>query len=276
MAIDLSILKKEYEEAVRSTELGFWTPKTGENLIRILAPSSKEKTGMFYRQVHVHYGVEGAGMVFCYNNWNEDCPVCSFIKKLREAASIEAVNIAKRISRNERYLMNIVSLDDLKTTGVLAIRQWLAPKTLRLHLLQIMLDADWGDITDLSTGRDIVLVRAEKAGTKFTEYSIRPKPDRKAISIRPEQIPSFDEILTKNKIDKDVLRLKMFGTDTERAGLDDVDAYFKKIGERTTNNSNYNANANVNVNAYENRSKPQLELSDDELLNKAVGELLDT
>ncbi len=234
MGIDVELLKREYDEAVKAVESGeFWVPKTGENRVRILPPSAREKSKIFYREVHVHYGVEGLGMVFCLQNWGEKCPVCEFINKLKDLNSVEAVNLAKRITQNKRYLVNIIDLNEANTTGMYVIKQWLAPKTVRLDLLKIVLDADWGDITDLATGRDVIIDRSEKqGGAKYVDYTIRPKPDRRRIDvITEEDIPAFDEILDKRMKDYITIRTKMFGEEEVEGA--EVERYFKKMQERS-------------------------------------------
>jgi len=226
MAIDLELLRREYEEAIRSLDVGFWVPKDGENLIRVLPPSPREKTKLFYRKVMVHYGVEVLGMVFCLSNWGERCPVCEFIGKLKGLNDVNAVNLGKRMVAKERYLMNIVPLNEDR----LVIRQWLAPKTVRLELIRLILDKDWGDITDLRMGRNVVIERREKVGAKFPEYSVRPKPNVSAIDINENDIPSFDEILREKKMGYDEIRLGMFGEGVSEE--DEAQVYLRKVYEK--------------------------------------------
>ncbi len=267
MSIDLELLKKEYDDAVKSFETGFWSPKSGDNLIRILPPSPRESSKLFYRKVSVHYGIEGIGLVFCLQNWGQKCPVCSLIEKMKKLESVDIVNLTKRISANDRYLINIVPIDGES----LSIKQWLAPKTVRLELLRVMLDSDWGDITDLHAGRNLVIEKREKVGTKYIEYGIRPKPNVSAIQIAAESIPSFTEILESNKKTYEELKLSMFGEGTPEEN--EVEVYLKKVAER----SNSKGNASDTTSDFKESSKKSTSnagINNDELVKKAMELLL--
>lgn len=215
--LDFELLKKEFEEAINTvagTQVNFWVPVTGENLLRILPPSPSEPTKLFYKKVYVHYRVEGLGMVFCLAlNYGEHCPICNLVSQLRRLNTVDSINLAKRYLPVERYLMNVVPLNE-----GLNIRQWLAPKTVRLQLLKVVLDPDYGDITDLTTGRNVVVERLERGGTGFVDYIIRVKPDRRPLEgVTEDMIPSFGTVLNSFRRSQDEIKLAMFGS------LDEVD-----------------------------------------------------
>lgn len=226
MPLDLEEVKREYERAVSQGGDGerFWVPDLGANLIRVLPPPVGEK--LFYKQIVVHYGSQftnfGTGMVLCSRIRGENCAVCDFIAKLKSSGIPEALDIAKRLLPVDRFLMNILHLDPLlgqnsleaiamnRTLLLSGIRKWLAPKTVRLQFLKIILDPDYGDITDFKTGRNVVVEKIDKGGRGFVEYMVRAKPDRVPIALKDEDVPGFNEVVEGLYKTYDEVRFVMF------------------------------------------------------------------
>ncbi|MEM1660831.1 MAG: hypothetical protein QXR17_06815 [Candidatus Bathyarchaeia archaeon] len=226
MPLDLEEVKREYERAISQGGDGekLWIPDFGANLIRVLPPPPKEK--LFYKQIVIHYGSQfssfGTGMVLCSRIKGESCAVCDFIAKLKSSGIPEALDIAKRLLPVDRFLMNILHLDPLLERDSLevvvtnralllsGIRRWLAPKTVRLQLLKIILDPDYGDITDFNAGRNVVVEKIDRGGRGFVEYMVRAKPDRVPIALKDEDIPSFDDVIEGLYKTYDEVRFVMF------------------------------------------------------------------
>jgi hypothetical protein len=216
MALDFELLKKEYQEAMaqQATE-EYWVPDFGENIIRVLPPRDGR---LFYKKVGVHYRLVGSGMEYCPKlTEGLSCPVCEVVEQLRKMKTPVAVQIVNRLAVVERYLMNVIPLKEGEERMV---RQYLAPKTVRLALLKIILDPDYGDITDLVKGRNVVIEKVQASGG-FVNYSVRAKP--KEIPVREilgrelkiEEIPDLNEFVSRRLKGYEELKTVLYGSEEE-------------------------------------------------------------
>ncbi len=212
MALDFELIKKELEEAQRQAASDFWVPDLGENLIRILPPRDGK---LFYRRFGVHYGLVGSGMELCPRLcFTKPCPVCETVDALRKVGSSGAMELVRRLAVVERFMMNVIVL----SADVKNVRQYLAPKTVRLELLKVILDPDYGDITDLQTGRNVVIEKVQGSGG-FANYVVRVKPNPVSVEsllgrkFTIEEIPEFEEILLGRVRSYEELKYLLFGGD---------------------------------------------------------------
>jgi hypothetical protein len=212
MALDLELLKKEFQEAMaqQATE-EYWVPDFGENVIRILPPADGK---LFYKKVGVHYRLVGSGMEYCPKvTEGSSCPVCEVVDQLRRMKAPVAAQIVNRLVVVERFLMNIIPLKEGEER---LVRQYLAPKTVRLALLKITLDPDYGDITDLETGRNVVIEKIHASGG-FVNYSVRAKPKQMSLKeilgrqLRVEEIPDLNEFVRRRLKGYDDLKYALYG-----------------------------------------------------------------
>ena len=224
MALDLELLKKEFQEAVQQTQEEYWVPDVGESLIRVLPPVDGK---LFYRKVGIHYRLAGSGMEFCPRmTVGEQCPICEVVDELRKSKSPAAIQLVNRLAGVERYLMNIIPLNEDQKK----VRQYIAPKTVRLALLKIILDPDYGDITDLERGRNVVIEKVQSGGG-FVNYSVRVKP--REISVREllgreltlNEIPDLNDFVMKRIKTYDRLKVVLYGGEQELAMEELVERY---------------------------------------------------
>jgi len=225
MALDLEMLKKEYQEAIaQQTQDEYWVPEMGESLVRILPPADGK---LFYKKVGIHYRLAGSGMEFCPKLTIDDhCPICEVVEELRKSRSPAAVQLVNRLAVVERYLMNIIPLSEDQKK----VRQYIAPKTVRLALLKIILDPDYGDITDMERGRNVVIEKVQSGGG-FISYSVRAKP--REISVREilgrevtfSEIPDLNDFVTKRLKTYDRLKVVLYGGEQELAMDELVERY---------------------------------------------------
>ncbi|MCI4409743.1 MAG: hypothetical protein JHC26_11680, partial [Thermofilum sp.] len=216
MALDFELLRKEYQEAIAQQATDeYWVPEFGENLIRVLPPRDGK---LFYKKVGVHFKLVGSGMEFCPRiTEGLPCPVCEVVDQLRKMKTPVATQLVNRLAVVERFLMNIIPLKDGEEKS---IRQYLAPKTVRVALLKTVLDPDYGDITDLVSGRNVVIEKVQGSGG-FVNYSVRVKPrevplrDLLGRELRIEEIPDLNEFVSKRLKGYDALKNILYGGDED-------------------------------------------------------------
>ena len=216
MALDFELLRKEYQEAIAQQATDeYWVPEFGENLIRVLPPRDGK---LFYKKVGVHFKLVGSGMEYCPRlTEGLPCPVCEVVDQLRKMKTPVATQLVNRLAVVERFLMNIIPLKEGEEKS---IKQYLAPKTVRLALLKTVLDPDYGDITDLVKGRNVVIEKVQGSGG-FVNYSVRVKPREVSVKeligreLRIEEIPDLNEFVMRRLKGYDELKSILYGGDED-------------------------------------------------------------
>ena len=133
------------------------------------------------------------------------------------------------------------------------IKVWGYGKMAYEKLLTIVLDPDYGDITDPETGNDLKLMYGKLPGASFPRTDIRPRP-RKTILCDDavggdercaellETIPNFDEIFERKTTEEvqSILdqflssgegntEVEKYGTPTDTGGSNSVEAAFNDL-----------------------------------------------
>lgn len=187
---------------------GFWSPKEGKSIIRILPEIGKEEmsfvmvdpeTGkeaefvveprgemeFFFQPVGKHsFPPDGKKHCYCPKFTSEgelDCPVCDLTGDLWKGDKASKA-LAKELGLRKSFWMNIIVRGDDKagpkifTPGV----------KIFTAIQSIISDPDYGDITDLADGLDITV---ERSGTGFeTEYNVTPRRKSGPVSEDPNLI----------------------------------------------------------------------------------------
>jgi hypothetical protein len=230
MALDFELLRREYQEAVAQQATDeYWVPEFGENLVRVLPPRDGK---LFYKKVGVHFKLVGSGMEFCPRlTENLVCPICEVVDQLRRIKTPVAAQLVNRLAVVERFLMNIIPLKEGEER---MIRQYLAPKTVRLALLKTILDPDYGDLTDLVKGRNVVIEKVQGSGG-FVNYTVRVKPREVPVKeilgreLLIEEIPDLSEFVHKRLKGYDELKSILYGGDEDLSVEGLVERYTSSV-----------------------------------------------
>ena len=90
----------------------------------------------------------------------EDCPVCNFATKLFNEGSQESVQQAKNLFARQRFFSPVL----VRGQEVEGVKVWGYGKTVYETLLSLVLNPDYGDITDPQEGTDLVLSYGKAPG----------------------------------------------------------------------------------------------------------------
>jgi hypothetical protein len=261
-------LKKEYQEAVaQQMQEEYWVPEMGESLVRILPPVDGK---LFYKRVGIHYRLAGSGMEFCPKLTADDqCPICEVVEELRKSKSPAAVQLVNRLAVVERYLMNIIPLSEDQKR----VRQYIAPKTVRLALLKIILDPDYGDITDLERGRNVVIEKIQGGGG-FVNYSVRVKP--REISVREllgreltlNEIPNLNDFVGRRIKSYDRLKVVLYGGEQELA-MEELMERYSDSSRADFSKKEYDAEVSVSKRSVNTGADSENKMSIDEMMKIA-------
>ena len=214
MGIDLKKMRQKladlHNKGGNSGGAKFWKPSEGENVIRIL-PSPD---GDPFKHFHFHYNVgEKAGFLCLKKNFGDDCPVCDFVSKLYNDGDDESRQLARKLVAKSRFFSPVL----VRGEEAEGVKVWGYSKTVYENLLQLVLNPDYGDITDAHNGTDLVLTYGKAPGAMFPSTNITARRKTSAL------VPDADQMseLLDNEVDFD----KLF----EVKSKDDVSAILDKF-----------------------------------------------
>jgi len=214
MGIDLKKMRQKladlHNKGGNSGGAKFWKPSEGENVIRIL-PSPD---GDPFKHFHFHYNVgEKAGFLCPKKNFGDDCPVCDFVSKLYNDGDDESRQLARKLVAKSRFFSPVL----VRGEEAEGVEVWGYSKTVYENLLQLVLNPDYGDITDAHNGTDLVLTYGKAPGAMFPSTNITARRKTSAL------VPDADQMseLLDNEVDFD----KLF----EVKSKDDVSAILDKF-----------------------------------------------
>ena len=173
MPLDLAKIKGRLEALKNTTNktTSLWKP-TGKNTIRIV-PYAHNPENPFI-ELLFHYNMNGKTYL-SPSSFGRPDPIVEFANKLKKSGDKESWKQGRSLEPKMRTYVPIL-VRGQENEGV---KFWGMGKQVYQELLAIIADPDYGDITDLKTGRDIVVEfkTAEETGKSFPETSIRVKPN---------------------------------------------------------------------------------------------------
>jgi hypothetical protein len=200
MALDLDAIRRKLNQLSgnNSKRNTMWRPQEGEEAtVRLL--SFPDNDGQPFKERWFYYNIgNNPGLLAPYQFGKPD-PIQELINKLRDDGSKESYDLAKKLYPKMRsYAPVLVRGEEDR-----GIRIWAFGKTVYQSLLNIMLDEDYGDITDPLDGRDVKVVCTKTPGRMWASTEVRPRgrscplsEDKSQAKGYLDQIPNLDELFT--------------------------------------------------------------------------------
>ena len=177
--MDINAIKSRLNQLqnTSSTANAFWKPQPGKSQIRI-TPYNENKDNPFV-ELFFHYSLVPNKTVLSPLSFGRPDPVQQFADKLKSSGDKDEWIQGKRIEPKMRTFAPVIVRGE-ESEGV---KWWGFGKTVYQELLGIIADPDYGDISDVMTGRDIVVERqtAAEAGNQYGKTTIRVKPNQTAL-----------------------------------------------------------------------------------------------
>ena len=146
----------------------FWRPQDGETTIRIVPTPDGDP----FKDYWFHYNVgNNPGFLSPKKNFGEDDALDSFVRKLYKEGTEGSIKMAKSLSARQRFFAPVVVRGE-EDKGV---RIWGFGKMAYEKLLNLVLNPEYGDITDSETGTDLVIRYGKPAGASFPQTEITPR-----------------------------------------------------------------------------------------------------
>tara|TARA_B100000963_G_scaffold360512_1_gene391671 strand:- start:258 stop:1019 length:762 start_codon:yes stop_codon:yes gene_type:complete len=175
MALNLDLMKQKMASLTGkgdSKKNNFWRPQEGENNIRIVPTADGDP----FKEKFFHYGVGEQSFLCPKRNFGDACPVCDFANQLWNENTEESKQLAKGMFAKQRFFSPVLVRGE-ESEGV---KVWGYGKLAYQKLLGIVLDPDYGDITDPEDGNDLKLMYGKQPGASYPTTDIRPRP-RKSV-----------------------------------------------------------------------------------------------
>lgn len=183
MTLNLDSIRKKLTQLQSSTQKQdrLWKPEAGKTVIRIV-PYQFNKDNPF-TEMYFHYDLGKKTFLSPFTYGNPD-PVVEFAEKLKKTGNSDDWKMGRKLEPKLRTYVPII-VRGKENDGV---KYWGFGKQIYQELLSIIADDDYGDITDLKNGRDVVVEfqKAEEAGNNFGKISIRVKPNATAATDNKE------------------------------------------------------------------------------------------
>jgi hypothetical protein len=195
MGIDLEKMKAKRDALEnRGNKSVFWRPEDGETVIRILPTADGDP----FKERWFHYNLgKNPGFLSPKKNFGEDDPLDDFVRQLYKEGSEDSIKMAKNLSARQRFFSPVLVRGE-EDQGV---RLWGFGKTAYKELLNLVLNPEYGDITDVNEGTDLTIHYGKPAGAQFPQTNITPRRRPSAMAETEgeihtylDQIPDFDVV----------------------------------------------------------------------------------
>ena len=175
MALDLDAIRKRLSGLQNQTGRtnNLWKPEPGKQTIRIV-PYQFNKDNPFI-ELFFHYGLNGKTFLSPVTHGEPD-PVVEFAEKLKATGNRDDWQMSRKLEPKMRTYVPVI-VRGQESEGV---KLWGFGKTVYQELLSFIADPDYGDITDLNSGRDVTVefMTAAELGKQYPQTTIRIKPNQ--------------------------------------------------------------------------------------------------
>ena len=188
--MDMNAIKSKLSQlqSTTSTTNNFWKPEPGKQVVRIV-PYKHNKDNPFI-ELFFHYNL-GNKTFLSPASFGRPDPVQEFADKLKSTGDKDEWIQGKRLEPKMRTFAPVI-VRGREDEGV---KFWGFGKTVYQELLGVIADPDYGDITDATNGRDIMIERQTpaEAGNQYGKTTVRVKPNQTPITEDAKHLESLME-----------------------------------------------------------------------------------
>lgn len=200
MGIDLKKMRNKLNKLNTKGGSGnrsiFWRPSEGDQTIRIVPVADGDP----FKEFWFHYNLgNNAGFLSPKRNFGEPDPLNDFVQQLYNEGTEDSIKMAKNLSARQRFFSPVIVRGEEEK----GVRVWGYGKTVYEQLLSLVLNPEYGDITDMDAGTDLQLQYGKPAGAAYPVTRITPSRKTSTVcqDISPEecadlleQVPDFDSL----------------------------------------------------------------------------------
>ena len=197
MAIDFDAIRKKLGQlsGSNSKRRVMWRPPQDETTtVRLIAFT--DNNGNPFKERYFYYNIgNNPGLLAPYQFGKPD-PINELIQKFKSEGTKEGYEMAKKLYPKMRTYAAVI----VRGQEEEGVKLWAFGKTVYQNLLNIMLDPDYGDITDAFEGYDIKVTVSKQAGKMYATTDVMPRPKQTALGTKKqikewtENIPELDDV----------------------------------------------------------------------------------
>ena len=192
MALDMAKMKAKLQELEsggrQKSDNVFWKPQEGDQDIRLVPTEDGDPFKVFH--FHYNLGEAARGGVLCpKRQFGDNCPVCDFASKLWQEGTDDSKRMAKSLFVRQRFFSPVIVRGEEEQ----GVKIWGYGKTIYETLLGLVLNPDYGDITDVDEGVDFTLTYTlPKTKGAFPQTNLVPKRKSSALAATKSGIKEFN------------------------------------------------------------------------------------
>ncbi len=188
MALDFDAIKRKLERLSgnNTSRNVMWKPEEGQEYeVRLL--SFPDNDGQPFKELMFYYNIPGQRGLLAPSQFGKRDPIQELIDKLRSEGTKESYEMAKKLYPKMRVYAPVVVRGE-ESEGV---RIWSFGKLVYQALLSLMMDEDYGDITDLKTGTDVKIKCTKPPGQQWAKTEVLPKRKSSPVSKDSKQVKEW-------------------------------------------------------------------------------------
>jgi len=207
MAVDFEAIRRKLNQlsGQGNKRNSMWRPQEGEEVtVRILSFPNNDD-GLPFTERWFYYNIGNNPGLLAPYQFSKPDPIQDLINKLRDEGTKESYELAKKLYPKPRYYAPVIVRGE-EDKGV---RVWSFGKMVYQSLLNIMLDEDYGDITDIAEGRDVKVICTKAPGRMWATTEVRPRGKQSRLSENNDQvknwtssIPNIDDMYSTKSSDE--------------------------------------------------------------------------
>jgi hypothetical protein len=179
MALDFDAIKRKLDRLSGNNKSRniMWKPQEGtKSTIRLM--SFADNDGQPFKELMFYYNIPGQRGLLAPSQFGKRDPIQELIDKLRNEGTKESYEMAKKLYPKMRvYAPVIVRGEEDK-----GVQVWSFGKLVYQALLSLMMDEDYGDITDIKDGTDITVTCSKAPGQQWMKTEVLAKRKSSALS----------------------------------------------------------------------------------------------
>lgn len=149
-----------------------WKPKPGKQVVRIV-PYKFNPENPFI-ELKFHYNINGKTYL-SPDSFGRPDPIVEFANRLKKTGSKEDWQMGRKMEPKMRTFAPVI----VRGEEAEGVKFWGFGKTVYQEIGALILDGEYGDITDVMNGRDITVefTTGDDTGKSFPVTKIRPRPN---------------------------------------------------------------------------------------------------
>ena len=150
----------------------FWRPEDGNQDIRIVPTPDGDP----FKEKWFHYNLGNTPGFLCpKRNYSDECPVCEFASQLWRDGVDNNDDGSKKVAKSLFVRPRFFSPVMVRGEEDKGVRIWGYGKMAYESLLGLVLNPEYGDITDTETGTDLQMTYGKPPGASFPQTKLVPR-----------------------------------------------------------------------------------------------------